>query len=367
MKKLLSIILICLNLCCILTGCKDFKDIDKRLFVVAIGIDSIPNNKKEIEVTFKTAVTKTVSNSDGGGTSGNSVIYSIKGNSIVDIFREIKTQTFTEPDFSHMKLIVFGGEFLKNNTLNELIEFFIRRRDFQNTSYVAVALPSAKEVLSHELQQENFSGNGLFLKFGEGAENPYGLTRRLYEIYHQTMTPGISASLPIIELKEDKFLVEKICILYDGKIKLELSRDESKIFNMLSRNVTLASLSIQEENNKIGIGLNQITGKIKYDKRSEELKFNVELKATVTLEETGQILRTRQELSDKFSSLLCKRVGVLLEKLRDNNVDPFELEIKYWAYNKDFWFNKNWLEEELPRVKFNVSCDLKMVSTGTLK
>jgi spore germination protein KC len=368
MKRFVSIILLCLNLCSILAGCRDFKDIDRRLFVVAIGIDISPDNKKEMELTFKTAIAKEVgAGEDNSVGKENSEIYSIRGDNLVDIFRIIKTKAFIEPDFSHMKLILFGGEFIRHNPISETVDFFVRRRDFQNIAYTAVALPSAKEMLSHDLTQENFAGNGLFMKFGEGSENPYALSRRIYQLYHQVITPGISPSLPIIELEEDKYVVERIAILSDNKTKLELGRDESKLFNMLSRNVTLASLTLQEEDENLGIGLNNVSGKIKYDTKSKSLNYNVHIEATATIEQPSKTYRGRDELSDKFSRLICKKTMELLEKLKDNNVDPLELEIKYWENKRDFWFNKAWLNNELTRVKFNVSCDIEIISTGNLK
>lgn len=368
MKKIVSIILIALNLCGILAGCRDFKDIDRRMFVVAIGVDISAENKKELEVTFKTAIAKLGQDSGGGAGGGDkSEIYSIKGDNLVDIFRLLKTKAFIEPDFSHMKLILFGSELVSHNPINELVDFFVRRRDFQNIAYAAVALPCAKDLLSHDLEQENFAGNGLFYKFGEGAENSYALSRRMYELYHQVITPGISPSLPIIELVEDKYVVEKIAILSEGKTSLRLSRDESMIFNMLSRGITLASLTLQEEEAKLGIGLNNVKGKIKYDNKSKTLNYNVQLKATATIEQPSETRRGSYELSDKFSRLLSKKTMDFLEKLKDNNVDPLELEIKYWENNRDFWFCKTWLHNELTRVKFNVSCDIKIISAGNLK
>jgi spore germination protein KC len=368
MKKSISFIVIALSLCCLLSGCKDFKDVDRRAFVVAIGIDVNPDNKREMQVVYKVAAANLQSSSGGDSVGGGeSEIYTVEGESLADIFRVIKTKTFEEPDFAHMKLILFGSEFIKNNSIDPVIQFFVRRRDFQNIAYTAVGYPSAKALLSHKLKEENFAGNGLFLKFGEGAENPYGLHRRIYELYRQIVTPGISPSLPIIELKENKFVMEKICILSRGKTKLELGRDESKIFNMLTRRIPLASLSMKEGNEEVGIGLRDVSGKIKYDGKSKNLNFNVNIKAKALLEEVGTTYITKEDLEKRFSELLTKRTESLFIKLKENNLDPFELEIKYWSSNRDFNFNEEWLESEIPRAKFNVNCKINVVSTGSLK
>lgn len=368
MKKLYSFILISLILCPLLTGCWDFKDVDRRSFVVAIGIDANPDNKKEMQVVFKVALANTQDGSGSNPSNGSlSELYTVEGESLSDIFRIIKTQTPDEPDFSHMKLILFGNEFIKNNSIDNVVDFFIRRRDFQNIAYAAVGYPSAKDILSNNIKEENFPGNGLFLKFGQGSENPYSVHRRMYELYRQTVTPGISPSLPIIELMNDKFVAEKTCILSEGKAKLELSRDESKLFNMLTRGVNLASLSMEVENKKIGIGLRDVKGKIEYDSKSKNLNFNIKIKGKGLLEEIGSTYMPKDQLEDMFSRLLCKKVETLLNKLKENKVDPLELEIKYWGSRRDFWLNEAWLEKELPRAKFNVNCDINVVSTGNLQ
>jgi spore germination protein KC len=348
------------------TGCKDFKDIDRRTFIVAIGIDASPDNKDELQVTFKAAVANRESSNGGGISDKKSEIYTVKGKSIVDILRLLKTQTFLEPDFAHMKLIVFGHEFIKNHPINELVDFFVRRRDFQNISYTAISTPSSKELLKVDLTEENFAGNGLFMKFGEGAENPYATHRRLYELYHELNTPGISPSMSILELKEGKIIMDRTAILKDGKLAMELGMEQSEIFNMLSRNVALASLTMADDGKYTGIGLNNVSGKITFDKKAEDLTFNVNIKASATVEMPGDKNKNKDELSKEYSKMLTKKVEALLHDFEESKVDPLELQIKYWSRKRDFWFKKEWPEEELSHAKYNVSCDIKVISTGNL-
>lgn len=361
MKPLISIFLSFIISLSMLTGC-DFKDIDKRLFIVALGLDSDPANPKDIKVTFKAALPSQ------GGSTGSDQTTTATADNLTDIFRIIKTKTGNEPDFSHMKIIIFGKGFAANKSLNDAITFFTRRRDFQMISWIAVGAPSASAILSFNPKEEMSPGSNLFMKFGEGAESQYARKQRLFEMYHQLQTPGISPSCAIIELKEDTYVMENMAVFDEnGKTKLVLGRDETKLFNILDRGIKLGSLVLRDGDSPIGIGLEQAKGSIKLAKPYTKPVFNIDVKARAGLEETVAADGNTEELSKKFSKLLTKQMGNLLNKLKENEVDPLEFESTYWAKNREVKFSKSWLKEEYQHAVFNVNCDVKIERTGYIK
>ena len=65
-----------------------------------------------------------------------------------------------ELDFGHTKMLVFDKKILEKD-MKESLDFFIRRRDFQMVSWVAVGKPSAEKVVKVEPDSE-MSGSSLF-------------------------------------------------------------------------------------------------------------------------------------------------------------------------------------------------------------
>jgi spore germination protein KC len=102
-KKNLLILLSCLAL----SAC-GFKDIEKRFFVVSIGVDTAKDHTKKYLVSLKFAVPGPSKDSPN-----EYQIVSQEANSISEAVRIIKTKVDKEIDFSHAKVIVFSESIVK--------------------------------------------------------------------------------------------------------------------------------------------------------------------------------------------------------------------------------------------------------------
>lgn len=272
-----------------------------------------------------------------------------------------------------MKLIIFGKTFTINNSIHNVIDFFIRRRDFQNIAYVAVGSPSAKQILAVNPKEERLAGNSLFMKFGQGSESQYSVPTKLFEMYHRSIIPGVSPYCSIIELENDKFVMKKIAIFDKGMLKLELNQEESMVFNLFKRKIRLGSLVLNDDTSPIGIGINENKVKIKCKNSAKEDRIFFDIKITLrgTIEEIGKlqgvIANHKPMLEEEFSKLLNKQVSSLLRKFKENKVDPLELSIVYWAHNKPYNFSEKWLKEMFSHAQFNINCRVILERGGNLR
>lgn len=377
MRKNLLLAISC-SLLISLAGC-DFKDIDKRLFIIAIGVDEDAGDANNLTVCFKVAIPGGAGGGDSGSIEkGESDIYTITGNSISKIFRQLKSETAREPDFSHAKMIIFGKHYSDKHNIESAVDFFMRRRDVQNMSWIAIGMPSAKEILKVKQKEEIIPGNSLFLKFGGGAESPYKHEMRLYKFYNDTITPGLTPSCSVMEAEENKIKMNKTVLFSKGKSTLILNKDETFLFNLLRKKSQYGlldinyfdpnkPLSIEEANKPLSIGIDKSKVKIKVDKNREAVLCSIKIMIEATLEEKGTYSGNPENLAPYFEKVMHNQITNLLNKLKKNNMDPLDLEMRYWSNNKSFMPTKEWSEKIFPNIKFVVDTKISILRSGVLQ
>lgn len=105
-RKIIAYLFILILLTLSLSGC-GFKDIDKRIFVVSVGVDPAQNSEKKFLISLKLAVPNVQE------VSNEFVIISQEGDAIAEAVRIMKANVDKELDFSHAKLIVYNEKILK--------------------------------------------------------------------------------------------------------------------------------------------------------------------------------------------------------------------------------------------------------------
>ena len=134
-----------------------------------------------------------------------------------------------------------------------LADFFLRRRDFQQISWVSVGKPSAEAVLKAKPASEVSGANVLFNVFsGIGTNSTNIVSTYLFDFRRQLIEDGIDAVLPIIEKdnKRKTMIVDKAIVFKDKKGKVELSPSQSEIYNILSNKINNINLVIPVPNPK---------------------------------------------------------------------------------------------------------------------
>lgn len=367
------ILLFCLLLTPLtISGC-DFKDIDRRIFIVAIGIDGASNNPELLSVSFKAAIpgSSTEANFSGGGSSENNTqVYTIVGDSMSSIFRTLKSQTSREPDYSHMKLVIYGKNFAENHDLDKIEEFLITRKDVQDMAWISLGIPSAKAILNITPKEEKIPGNSLFLKFGLGTDSPFTIKVRSYEFYSDIITPGCTPICSIMEAENNNIIMNKTALFSKGKLSSILNKEETELLTLLRDGIRFGSLSILRKGEKIPLSISIDSGKAKIniDKSQDDnsITCTIKIKIEGSLEETDGFSGKVKTLSPEMEEALKKRVMTLLNKLKENNLDPLRLEMRYWSNTLDFMPAKTWLTDMLPKINFIVDPKIDIIHTGVL-
>jgi spore germination protein KC len=361
--KRMMVVLVFLLLGFFLTGC-GFKDIDKRLFVVSVAIDPVKENPKRVLVSLKFAVpiVEKISN--------ESFIISQEGDTIAEAVRLMKSRVDKEIDFSHAKLIVYHEDVLKDEIEPNLYYWFIRRRDFQEMSWVAIGRPTALEVLKAKPKSERLPSNSLFLALGrDGTETAYIIPEYLFDFKKRFGEKGLDPLLPIIETKKDLFDINKVALLDKKKLKLELTPKETMLLNLFLTESPKTALKIADGENSFIIDTRAV--KTKYKLITENQKdphIKVDIHVNGRVEEAQFDVRNTElkQYEETANKDLEKKIHAVLKKIQEGNVDPIGFGLRYRGRHmeRDDW--KTW-QRLYPEMKFKINVNTNISDTGLVE
>ncbi|GAA4837376.1 hypothetical protein GCM10023310_13610 [Paenibacillus vulneris] len=350
-------------LCLLLAGC-GMKDIDKRFYVVAMGIDWSGNPEKPFRVSIRLAITSAKVESGSSKTQ----IQTIDAPSIAEGVRHLKSFVDKELDFGHCRIFVMGKTLFDHNDPSSM-SWFARRRDIQAVSYVGVGEPDALSVLKVVPKSERYPGNALTLTFGnEGSESPYTVTTYLFDLTRRHFERGLDPALPIIRGKESTYEIDRVLIMGKRRPHLILDPEETMLFNMTAKQFPKSELKMPYGKKRIVLTVNQIRSKINVSK-DDIPKVTLNVMITGILEESPPFVLEKdwQGIERKLGERFSRQVERLLYKIRDSGTDPYGFGLHYLAaYFGDEQDYKHW-ESVYPQVKFKVNTRVKISGPGVVR
>ncbi|MCJ8009970.1 Ger(x)C family spore germination protein [Lederbergia wuyishanensis] len=363
-------LLIFISLSLVFLSSCGFKDIDKRIFVMAIGIDLTENKEKPYKLTLKLAI---ASGALKGGQGGEKYTYvTMESENLAKAFRMMKTHVDKETDFGHSRIIIVGKSILDKD-LRDVMDLIIRRRDIQMISWVGVGEPSAEKVLKTEPPSEMAGSISLPNFFSDnGVESSYIVSTFLFDLRRKMLESGIDPILPIIRADKSmkKFMVNKSIIAPKNNNNITLSSQETKIYNLLVNNSRKAEITINK--NKMAFSVALFKTKAKYKiitAPNSEPVIKMKIKMVGIIEESNESVSP--SLLKKYNKLVNQKtkkdVHQLLTKFQENNVDPLGFGLRYKAtrlHTRDTY--KEWTQM-YPNVKFDVTVETSIKSTGTIE
>lgn len=369
MKKNGKTFLIILGVALLLfqSGC-GFKDIDKRIFVLSIGVDHSENEEKPYRVILKLAVP-----SGSIKQSGTEYTYLVEeSESLSTAIRDLKTQTDKEIDFGHAKVIIFGEETL-HHELEEVMDFFVRRRDIQKVAWVGIGQPSAENVLKAEPESEMAGSHALFNLFDQnGVESPLIVTTYLFDLRRRVLENGIDPILPVLSSNEEKKRIDvNSALVVNGKNKrVQLNPKQTIIYNLLGNNSERFDVRVKNDDLNFTAAID--TAKASYQLNSEFkqkpiIKMEIEMVGIIQEADVDTDSGKLQTYSEATSKKVENDVLEVLKKFQSEGVDPLGFGLRYKATR--LHNNKRFAEwkELYPEVTFEVNAKASLKSTGVIE
>ncbi|MEC0226832.1 Ger(x)C family spore germination protein [Paenibacillus alba] len=362
MKKLVIILI----LICLCSAC-GFKDIDRRFFVVAIGIDKSEKKDTKYRLTLKLAVP---GNNIDMGTAKFELVTQ-DGNSITDCVRLLKSKVDKELDFGHSKIAIFGQSLLKEN-ISETTDWLNRRRDIQLVSWLAAGSPSAEAVLGTEVAHERLPGNALLLSFGKtGVESGYIISEYLFDFYRKKKELGLDPIIPIIQASNKHYTINTSLVFDKERSKLALNMDETRLFNIMKGNLNKVEIATPYHDSKFFISVDNLRSKYRVYAPSNQRPYaNIDIRMRGVIEETFTHLDANElaAYENAVEKTHSEAMSKLLVKFQKENLDPMGFGLNYRAHH----FGK--VEEEwhtwqalYPELEFHVNIQMKLEGIGVIK
>lgn len=352
----------------VVAGC-GYKGVDKRSFVVGIGIDAPEDSEHKYRVTLKVA--KPISSLQNA-TETEYAFLTQESDSVAEAIRFLETKDDKVLDFSQAKILALDEDLLQGD-LFALMDYVVRRGDLQLVLYCMVARPSAEKMLRVQPILEAAGENALYNFFdGTGTESPFVTTTFLFEFRRDYDTKGLSAVLPIVVGNGDgtELEVNQAMVLKNSVPPVILSSTETKIYNTLFKDASGHGYKIDNEGYKFMLTIDRAKMKIKLDTEGEGPPVaKVSVKMTGAINESNQILQLRE--LDNYNQLserqLTEQLTDFLTKMQEKNVDPFGFGLKYRStrLSSDQTIDK-W-KKIYPELKFDVTVDLQLKSVGALQ
>ncbi|PGZ88561.1 Ger(x)C family spore germination protein [Bacillus sp. AFS029533] len=362
MNRILTLLLI-MELSC-MSGCQ-LLDVDKRFFVVAIGIDHTDENG-----VYLVSVKLAIPSAQIGAGRSNFQIISQKSTSVSEAIRIIQSLVDKKLDFAQCRVIVIDKELLGENQI-DLMKWFIKRPDIQGVAYVAVGEPSAKEALSWRVKSERLAGNAVVLAFNEETNrSPYVMSEILNDYYMRLIENGIDPYLPIIEPFDSSFKINTSSVFKGTKFKAVLNRDETRMLNELLNPKVTTLINVGKGKNQFYISAENMKTDMKIVMpKNKKPYLDVHIKVKGFIEESNKTLHQDIELKEyekKASIIMSSRTKKFLERLQELNVDPLGLGLNYQAkYGVTKKVIDKW-EEIYPKLELRVKSEVILKGTGTM-
>ncbi|MDV6378338.1 Ger(x)C family spore germination protein [Sporosarcina sp. GW1-11] len=361
------IIALLLGVVLLQTGCA-FKDIDKRIFVVAVGIDPSDKFDEGFKVTLKIALPF---GSIKTSAKPSYAYISEEGASVGEAIRLLETHVDKVLELGHMKTIVIHEELLAEH-LQEFMDYFVRRADIQLIAYVAAARPSAETILKVEPSTEAPASVALFNLFGDSAiESPFIVTTYLFQLRRDHLAKGINSVLPLIETNENKdlLIVNNSVVISRKKAPVILSIVETKYYDSLLKGST--GFTYQVENDQLKVLLDISKSKMSYkiikskNQTPKTIEIHIKMKGIIGESNKKLYLSKLDEYNDMASKEVQKKAYEFFKRMQEESVDPFGFGLRYRStqlHRSDV--EKVWANA-YPTVEFKVTADVNLQSTGT--
>lgn len=347
----------------LLSGC-GFKDIDKRFFVVAVGVDEPDNKKMQYKVTLKLAIPAAQEKFG----SNDYLLVTEENHSIAECVRIIKSKVDKELDFGHAKAIIFGRELVRSHKMNQVVDWFVRRRDIQKIAWMGEGVPDARAVLDLKPRTERLPSNQLFLFFGQtGTETAYVVSEYLFDFRRRLTERGLDPILPVIQKREQgQVSVNQVDLFDKNSQKIVLNPLETKIFNSFYQGIGKYDLQVPMDKGYFIISADTVKGSFSFKTKDGKPYIHARVNVEGIIEEANFAAMTRdlRTYEQDAERILQERVKEFLLRLQKAQVDPIGFGLRYRA--RHFGGGKVWKEwEELyPRIEFAVEVKVKLTGTG---
>ncbi|GAB6137130.1 Ger(x)C family spore germination protein [Halanaerobaculum tunisiense] len=352
MNKIVKILIIILLLN-ILTGCWDRRDIEDRVPVLAIGIDSI--KQEDSEVTKKNKVKVTIQApiaskmEEKGGEDVTWVVSSV-GNSIAGAINNLQDKMNQQLFFGHLRVIVFNQQLAKEG-LNKYLNYFRNLPEIRRLGWLLVSQNGAESVIKSKPKLEAIPAIYLMHMLNNGSDIGKIPDLRLGDFFVQLSNPGQEPIAVMIKSNEEEIDYIGLGIFEGDKFVGSLSEAETIYYQRILGVNDKGNLIISDpttEIDRLTIKIEEVTTNLKPELVDDNLTLhiNTEVEARVT-EQLSQSNLSREkivrEIETRIENKMKQEMITIIKKTQNKfQADIWGIGEYVRAYYPDYWDKIDW-------------------------
>ena len=376
MKKIRIPLLVLLTLisAIILTGCWNYREVDKLSIVAGVAVDKGIENKYQLTVEI-------VQISGGRDTKMTSRTVTMEGNTMFDAARNMISLSGKRLYWSHARVIILSKE-IASEGISEAIEWYTRDAETREDVYILISEgASAKEIFEGQETTEDIKSFTL----GEMIENQKSLSKApttdVLKFLIETKNKEFSTIMPAARLRKiDGKVIPQImgsAIIKNNKLVGFLNGEETRYLNFIRNEVKGGILVEEMQANDVPtlVSLEIFKNKTKITPivEGEDIEINLNIDTTVAI---GEIQGTknifddegRNELEQSAENMLKEQIESLIAKVQSKyEADIFGFGAKLREDKAQVWdsVGSNW-DEVFKDLKVNVNTRIHIKNSAVL-
>ena len=403
MRKL-ALIMVCISL--LLTGCWDYKEVDRLATVIAIGLDRIPGTKI-ILLTVQIASPQGKGGSKQTGGQGGGKAYTVmnsEGKSLSEAIRNLGAQSTRRILLSHCKLVVLGKD-LAETGIGEILDDLKRARESRRTNWIFTTDKTAKEIVEKDIALEQVPARGLdlilqnfetagrvlpmncnefFARLNGESQVSFTPLAQLDDIDKQVTSQLEKAvGRPLDSEEKPKTLtIGKTAVFKNLRMVGVLNEDDTRAHRWIVDSPKGSSITLiyapqaQTNGDKGEIPLDIMDGKTTITPQISEdgITMNIVMRVKASLHETGTtgvnvldskvVAQLELQAAETMKLQLEHTINTVQKELKSDCVDFAENIHNYypveWKQIKDNW------DDIFPTVDYQISCEVEILSAGMI-
>ena len=337
----------------LLTGCYDNVELNNLAIVSGVGIDYYND---EYYLTYE--ILNDIKTDDN--TTMKSFTAEGHGKTISEAATDVNYKVGKKPYFAHLKIILFSESVVKDK-LDKISDYLLRDANIRDEFMAIVTKDvSPKEILTHN-SDNNPVVSDLITKLIENEQynNNLAVTETFQNIVAKLAGNNYDIVLNSITLNNDEISLDEFCLFNGYKFKSYLDKNNSPLYNLLTKNVFSLEFIKEYEKGNVTINITGSSTDIKVTK--DKIKIHAKLEGKILENNPDFDLKnekTYQKLNKDFDEVITKDITNFIKILQKEKSDILGLSDIYYKNtrkeNHNLWLNAD--------IKIDV--DLKINTKG---
>lgn len=368
-KRVLSFILFfMLSISLTLTGCYNYREINKITFVTSVIFDRDQYNNVILYLDCVTPYRNANESSD----KGKRVVFGGKGKTALEAIRDINVQSSNDLNFTQVRSYIFTEDAAIHG-IDRYLDLIENNQEFGYKTYMFVYFGDVKSLIKVENNDEEYLGLYLDSLIEMNKKNGKVIYNNVSD--YLTSSVGIPnvAVMSAIELKsdvvEEKVLLNGGVVMKDNHMVARLEERDTLNYNLLTRRIREGSFQVSNLNEADKF----ITLDILENERNTEIRIEDDrIKLDEVVKVRTSIGEIQGELDINYSVLeamnreeevkLKKSLESFFNDYKDNGIDILRVE----RLVKER-YPKYYVEDILSKTDINVSVDIIIDGSSIIK